>query len=119
MNIHLPLQFNVIPPIHSVECLQRKYFIISFDIHESPLGEVQQEPTFADELRLRECGSWTHLWSNRSECKCPVMDKWMLAKGRSSSCYVEAFNQAKKRSWALLNKIRDRLFCGKWEGRIV
>jgi len=62
VDIYLHPQFNIIPPIQSVECLQRKYFIISFDIHESPLGEVQQQPTFADELRLRGCGSWTHLF---------------------------------------------------------
>lgn len=40
-------------------------------------------------------------------------------KVRPNSCYVEAFHQAKKRSWALLYKICGSLFCGKWEGRIV
>lgn len=47
------------------------------------------------------------------------MDKWRLAKGRHSSCYIEAFGQAKKRSWALLYEVCDSLFCGEWEGRVV
>ena len=51
VNIHLPPQFSISPPIQSVECLQKKYVIISLDICESPLGEVQREPAFADELR--------------------------------------------------------------------
>lgn len=81
MRIHSSPQFSIIPPIQSVECLQKKYFIISFGIHESPLREVQQEPTFADELRHGDVAPGvTCLWSVCSVCKCPVMDKWMLQR---------------------------------------
>lgn len=39
------------PPTKSIEeCFAEKNFIILLDIHKSPLGEVQQEPPFADEL---------------------------------------------------------------------
>ena len=54
MGVYICLPNYIIPPIPSVECFQNEYFIISFDIHKSPLGEVQQEPIFADELRHRD-----------------------------------------------------------------
>lgn len=101
VNAHLSSNC-IIPPIQFVECFQKKYFVISFDIHKSPLRETQQEPTFTDELRHRawflESGIYgafalnaSALWRQLGAAKCdtqPLLGRSLQSCQEEKLCTI-------------------------------